>query len=152
MNEIKTNQELEVNNILTFRGKVKPQELDSIVKDMELKMKDVGIERVGKPITATYAMDNEGVDVEVLLPINKSMGNIGIYKFKERIKIVNAVLLSYKGNPAGLQNACNELNRYMAENQLQPITVGYNITKHIDTINVENTEIDVYVGINPNIL
>ena len=66
--------------------------------------------------------------------------------------MVNAVLLSYKGNPAGLQNACNELNRYMVDNQLQPITVGYNITKHIDTINVENTEIDVYVGINPNIL
>lgn len=152
MSEIKRNQELEVNNILSFRGKVKPQELDAIVKDMELKMKDTGVERVGNPITATYAMDKEGVDVEVLLPINKSMGNIGIYKFKERIKIVNAVLLSYKGNPVGLQNACNELNQYIVDNQLQPITVGYNITKHIDIINVENTEIDVYVGINPNIL
>lgn len=152
MSEIKTNQELEVKNVLSFRGKIKPQELDGIVKDMEGKMKSIGVERIGNPITATYTVDKDGIDVEVLLPISKEMDDIGAYKYKERIKIVNAVLLSYKGNPAGLQNACNELNRYMVDNQLQPITVGYNITKHIDTINVENTEIDVYVGINPNIL
>ena len=152
MSEIKTNQELEVKNVLAFRGKIKPQELDGIVKDMEYKMKSVGAERIGNPITATYTVEKDGIDVEVLLPINKEMDDIGAYKYKERIKIVNAVLLSYKGNPTGLQNACNELNQYMAEHQLQPITVGYNITKHIDTINVENTEIDVYVGINPNVL
>lgn len=152
MSEIKTNQELEVKNVLSFRGKIKPQGLDAIVKDMECKMKLVGAERIGNPITATYTVDKDGIDVEVLLPISKGLNNIGAYKYKERIKIVNAVLLSYKGNPAGLQNACNELNQYMVDNQLQPITVGYNITKHIDTINVENTEIDVYVGINPNIL
>lgn len=152
MSEIKRNQELEVKDVLSFRGKIKPQELDAVVKDMECKIKEVGAERIGNPITATYMVDKDGIDVEVLLPISKGLDNIGEYKYKERIKIVNAVLLSYKGNPVGLQNACNELNQYIVDNQLQPITVGYNITKHIDTINVENTEIDVYVGINPNVL
>lgn len=33
-----------------------------------------------------------------------------------------------------------------------PITVGYNVTKKMDMLNPENTEIDVYVGISPNIL
>ena len=72
------------------------------------------------------------------------------YKYKERLRLINAAKLIYKGNPAGLQNACNELNQYMAEKQLQPITVGYNVTKHMDQMNLDNTEICVYVGINPN--
>ena len=38
------------------------------------------------------------------------------------------------------------------EHNLQPITVGYNVTKKMDMLNPENTEIDVYVGISPNIL
>ncbi len=38
------------------------------------------------------------------------------------------------------------------EHKLQPITIGYNVTKKIDMSNSENTEIDVYVGISPNIL
>lgn len=152
MKEIKLNQELEVNNLLSFRGNVKPHELDSIIKDMEQKIKDANVERSGNPITATYAMDTDGIEIEVLLPISKKMESIGDYKFKEKVRITNAVLLSYKGNPAGLQSVCNELNQFMVENQLQPITVGYNITKHIDPNNVEDTEIDVYVGISPNIL
>lgn len=152
MKEIKLNQELEVNNLLSFRGKVKPHELDSIIKDMEQKIKDANVERFGNPITATYTMNTDGVEIEILLPINQKMECVGDYRFKEKIRITNAVLLSYKGNPAGLQNACNELNQYMVENKLQPITVGYNITKHMDPNNVEDTEIDVYVGISPNIL
>ena len=65
---------------------------------------------------------------------------------------MNAVVASYRGNPMGLQNACNELNQYIMENKLQPITVGYNVTKKVDPLNIDNTEIDVYVGISPNIL
>ena len=52
----------------------------------------------------------------------------------------------------GLQVACHELNSYIVENELQPITVGYNVTKYLNQIDVELTEIDVYVGINPNVL
>ena len=152
MIEIKTNQEFEVNNVLSFRGKILSNELDSIGKDMEAKISAFGAKRVGNPITATYAIEGNLVDIEILLPIDKNIGKIDKYCFKEKIKIVNAVEALYKGNPMGLQNACNELNQYILENNLQPVTVGYNVTKYVDPINLENTEIHIYVGINPNIL
>jgi len=74
------------------------------------------------------------------------------FAFKNYIKIINAVVASYKGRPIGLQEACNQLNQYIMEHKLQPKTVGYNVTKKTDMLNPENTEIDVYVGISPNIL
>ena len=38
------------------------------------------------------------------------------------------------------------------EHKLSPVTVGYNVTKNINPVNMEETEIDVYVGISANVL
>lgn len=152
MTEIKTNQELEVNNVLCFRGKIRQNEIDKVGTDMEAKINTAGAMKTGNPITATFGMDGEYLDVEILQPIDKNIGSIGDYRFKEKIKIVNAVVASYKGNPIGLQGACNELNQYITEKKLQPITVGYNVPKYINPVSIEDTEIDIYVGISPNIL
>ena len=40
-----------------------PYELDSIIKDMEQKIKDANVERDGNPITATYAMDTDSIEI-----------------------------------------------------------------------------------------
>lgn len=152
MTTIKANQALEINNVLCFRGKVKQNELDKLGNNMVAKINEAGAMKAGNPITATFGIEGEYLDVEILQPIDRNTGNIGEYRFKEKIKIVNAVVASYKGNPIGLQGACNELNQYIIEKQLQPITVGYNVTKYINPINIEDTEIDVYVGVSPNIL
>ena len=111
-----------------------------------------GAKRISNPITATYAVDGDMVDMELFIPINMSIDSTDKYIFKNQIKIINAVVASYKGHPMGLQDACNQLNQYIMEHSLQPITVGYNVTKKTDILNPGNTEIDVYVGISPNIL
>lgn len=152
MTEIKTNQELEVNKILSFRGKIRQTELDQINKDMETKIQESGAKLEGKPIIATFGIEGEYIDVEVLMPVDQEIKATGKYRYKNKIKIINAVKVCYKGHPVGLQAACNEMNQYIVDNSLQPITVGYNVTKNVDLTNLENTEIDIYVGINPNVV
>ena len=152
MIEIKENQELELNNLLSFRGKIRQSELESIGRDIELKINEKGAKRVSYPVMATYGVNGEFVDMEVLVPIDKEIQNVGDYTFRKEIKIVNAVMVTYKGNPIGLQDACNELNQYIENKKLQPITVGYNVTQCIDPMNMENTISKIYVGINPNIV
>lgn len=152
MLEIKENQELNVTNLLSYRGKLKQTELENIGKEMESYIQSEGAKRVGNPITATYELEGDEIDIELLMPIDKSIESMDKFDFKNQIKIVNAVVASYIGHPMGLQDACNQLNQYIMERRLQPITVGYNVTKKTDMLNPENTEIDVYVGISPNIL
>lgn len=152
MLEIKENQELNVTNILSFRGKIKQEELENIGKEMEYCILNAGAKRIGGTITATYAIEAGVVDVELLIPIDRNIVPIDKFVFKEQIKIVNAVIACYKGHPTGLQDVCNQLNQYMVEHKLQPITVGYNVTKKVDMLKPGNTEIDIYVGISPNIL
>lgn len=152
MLEIKENQELNVTNVLSYRGKIKQAELENIGKEMESYIQNAGAKRLGNPITATYAVEGNKLDIELLMPIDKSIDSTDKFAFKNYIKIINAVVASYKGRPIGLQEACNQLNQYIMEHKLQPKTVGYNVTKKTDMLNPENTEIDVYVGISPNIL
>ncbi len=152
MLEIKENQELNVTNVLSYRGKIKQAELENIGKEMESYIQNAGAKRLGNPITATYAVEGNELDIELLMPIDKSIDSTDKFAFKNYIKIINAVVASYKGRPIGLQEACNQLNQYIMEHKLQPITVGYNVTKKTDMLNPENTEIDVYVGISPKIL
>ena len=152
MLEIKENQELNVTNLLSYRGKLKQTELENIGKEMVSYIQSAGAKRVGNPITATYELEGDEIDIELLMPIDKSIESIDKFDSKNQIKIVNAVVASYIGHPMGVQDACNQLNQYIMERRLQPITVGYNVTKKTDMLNPENTEIDVYVGISPNIL
>lgn len=152
MLEIMERQKLELENLFCFRAKVKQTEVDSIVKDMDDKLMQARTTRIGNPVTATFGVDGEYIDIEIMLPIDKKIGDIGRYYYKEKLEIVNAVLASYKGHPGKVQEVCNLLNKYIVDNKLQPITVGYNITKMIDPLHIENTQIDIYVGINPNIL
>ncbi len=152
MLEIKENQELNVANILSFKGKVRQVELENIGKEMETYIQKLNVRRIGNPITATYSVEGDMIDVEILMQLDGIVPSSERFAFKKMIRIVNAVVASYKGHPIGLQEACNSLNQYMIEHKLQPITVGYNVTKKTDMLNPENTEIDVYVGISPNIL
>lgn len=152
MIEIKENQELDIDNVLSYRGKVRQAELEGIGKEMEIYIQNSGAERAGNPVTATYGVEGDEIDIELLMPIDKKIDSTDTFFLKNKIKIVNAVVMCYKGHPIGLQEACNQLNQYILEHKLQPVTVGYNVTKKTDMLNPENTEIDVYVGISPNIL
>lgn len=152
MIEILEGQTLEINNLISFRGCVTQTEIESIGKDMESFIKMQGACRAGNPVTATYGMNGNKVEIELLMPIDRKIESSDKYLYKEKFKIVNAVVAKYIGHPAGLQDACNELNQYIAKQKLVPVTVGYNITKKVDAVNLENTEIDIYVGISLNIL
>ncbi len=152
MTEIKLGQELVVENLYSIRSKMAQSELQSLGKKAEEIVKSFGATPKGSPITATFAMEGDKIDVELLFPIDKEIPAKDGFVFKKMLKITNAAVAGYKGHPSGFQSACNDLNQYISEHQLQPITVGYNVTKKTDMLNLENTEIEVYVGINPNIL
>ena len=154
MVEIKTGEELLLENVLSFRGIVNQAEMQQTGIDMENIIRENGIHEKGAPVTATYEMKDGNVDIEILIPAEGDLSKIDNekYKVKKKVHIVNAVVACYVGNPNSIQEAYNELNKYIADNRLQAITVGYAVTKKINSMDIDNAEVDIYVGINPNIL
>ena len=114
--------------------------------------------KAGPSATTTFSVEQGPsgpiMDIEILIPIDKEIEVPDEYTFKPEIHLINALVAKHIGNPAGLENTLNELNAYIEKNKLTPITTGYNVTiKEPKTREeLDSMEIEIYVGISPNIL
>lgn len=155
---ITENCKLEMENVISFRGKVTQQQMSQIVKEMEQIISENSAEKKGSSATATFAVESNGsqpmMDIEILIPLNKEIHVPSDYKFKPIFRLNNAVKIRHQGNPAMLQNSANELMKYIADHQLTPITTGYNVTVQEPTNqnDVDSLIVDMYVGVSDNIL
>lgn len=156
--EIQEGAVLEQFNLLSFRKEMTQKEVVEKSREIEELIKREGAERIAPVMSTTYAVrENAGdslMDIEILVPLNKRINFPVGYQWKERLFVTNAVLIKHKGHPAGLQNTFDILNEYMQKNQLTPITGAYNVTvkEAKNPMEVNDMEIDIYVGISPNVL
>lgn len=155
MRMILDSQELNVTKLLTFRGKVKQEEFSAVMLRMRSYAEEQGAKIVGGPISVTYGVEQTTggtvADAELMIPLDKRISGTGEYGWKERLFLANAVRLNYMGTPAGFQASCNELNMYLREKGYTPITAGYIRTKGVDELS-GMVDMEVYVGVNPNVV
>lgn len=147
MIEITENQILLLKNIVCYRGKIRQEKIDTIGRDMEMKVNSKGGKRVGNPITATYGVENGIADIEIILPVDVKIDDLGKYCYKEEVAIKNAVKLEYQGEADGMTKACEELNTYMARKELKPITPAYNLVEIQKNNGSIQMNLKVYVGV-----
>lgn len=82
---------------------------------------------------------------EFLIPVDKEFKSNEHYSFKKRIKLVNAARMRHYGSFVKIENSLTELNEYIAEKNLVPITIPYIVEKE----NIDNVY-DIYIGISEN--
>ncbi|WP_163193618.1 AraC family transcriptional regulator [Clostridium thermarum] len=151
-------QELILENVISLRKMMTQQEITVEMKKLGDFIKEKGAEKNGPVITSTFGVEQRGfeqvLDMEILVPLNKKIDSQKEYKFKKNFYLTNALKTTHVGNPAMLQNTYNNLNRYIQEKCVQPITSAYNVTtKDIsDLSKIDEVIIDIYIGINPNIV
>lgn len=149
---------LELKNVLSYRGKLTQQELIGKSREIEHLLREYQVEQTMRAVTTTFAVEQTAtgplIDVEILVPLDREISAPAGYTWKPHFLLANAVVVKHKGNPAGLQNSIDDLNAYIAEHQLVPITTGYNVTMRDakTPADLDSVEIAVYVGISPNIL
>ncbi len=149
--EIMLNQQYEMNNLITRSGRLTVTEFQKNLMEMASSYKDFAINNGEYIITTTKAVEFIGgeqlMDVELLMPISYRMPVEEPYQWKDKVRITNALYVKVT-DPALLQETLNQVNEYIAENRLQPITSAYLVQTKQDNMPC----IEVYVGINPNVL
>lgn len=144
---------LELKNVLSYRAKMNQQEFAMKLQEIEQIMQARGCNRSAPIVTATFAIESNGMmDVEILVPLDRKLSIPSGYTWKTRFFLTNALRVKHVGNPAKLQMTLDKLNEYIETHQLVPITVGYNVTVKDGSTSLEldEVEIDIYVGISPN--
>lgn len=155
---IKENQELIIENVLSFRGKVTQQQMQEEMMKIGQVLQRLEVQKNGPLTTATYSIEqveNEQLmDIEILVPLNKKVELPKEYTLKPIINIVNALSIRHEGHPIKLHETMNRLNEFIVEHKKQVITATYNVTvKDVKSEKeLEEIVIDVYVGCNPCIV
>lgn len=85
--------------------------------------------------------------VEFLIPIDREFRSNGNYSFKERVMLVNAARIRHYGSFCTIRKSLTELNDYIAEKSLTPITAPYIVERD----NSDNAY-DIYIGISENVV
>ncbi len=158
MSEIKENVSLEMENVLSYRGKVTQQQMVQITKEMKSIIDLNGAHKTLSGVSATFAVDTVSsvpiMDVEIMCPLDKPISVSAPYVFKPVFRLRNAVKIRHTGNPALMQNTVNELMAYIQNKGLMPITASYNVTvqEPSSPANVDGLIVDMYVGVSDNIL
>lgn len=151
MMEIVLNQSFEMDALVSKSGKFNVMNFQKALMDMIAAFKDYARSNGECLITTTKALEmvngEQIMDVEMLIPINYRIPMDAPYQYKEKLKITNA-LYTKVTDVAQLQNTLNEINQYIADNNMQPITSAYLVQSK-----QENQPcVEVYIGLNPNIL
>ncbi|ACL75459.1 transcriptional regulator [Ruminiclostridium cellulolyticum] len=155
---IESGKEFIMENVLSLRKKMTQKELDNQLEKIGEFLQNNGATQAGPIVTVTFGIETKEreplLDMEILVPMDKELELSGDYVFKPLFRITNAVYARHKGNPADLQRTYNEMILFIQENNLQQITVGYNvlINEPMPGLTLDDMIIDVYIGINPNIL
>lgn len=151
-------QTLELFNVLSFRAKMTQREIAAKSKEIELVLENNNAHKAGSSVSTTYSVEvgaeGEILDIEILIPLDKEVVPPAGYTFKPYFLLTNALMVRLIGNPSGLQDCIKELQTYIDEHKLTPISNSYNVTvKEVKSyLEIDKSEIDIYVSVSPNVL
>lgn len=144
-------QTYEIKNLISRKGKFSEGEFQDALIEIKKESRKYRVKSDETIITTTKSVelvDNVQIlDVEILFPVNSRIPCSEMFMLKEKIKIVNALHVR-ESNIANLNNTMNQINEYILDNKLQPITTAYLVQIKQDN----NIVTDIYIGINPNII
>ena len=102
MNEIKENVSLEMENVLSYRGKVTQQQMVQITQEMQNLIESNGAHKTLHGVSATYGIENTGsapmMEVEIMYPLDKPIAVSAPYVLKPVFRLRNAVKIRHTGN------------------------------------------------------
>lgn len=146
-------ENLNFENALYYRGKLKQKDFNIEIKDMMEEIIDKGAKLVNKMMTVSYETtgkdDELFVDVAFILPINKEIDVKEKYKVIKNYSFGRFIRCRYEGTSSEFQQAVIDLNQYVVSRgikQKTPIHIAYS-NEILTAVNKNNMDIEMIIGI-----
>ena len=135
-------QMLNYEYILSYQTKID----DKIIPDMLRSIKE-NISVIDLELRGNIIITRQDGITEFLIPVDRKFEGNQHYVFKPGFKLVNAVRQRYYGSFDNIDTGLKELNSYISEHSLTPITLPY-----IMEIDSNNGVYDIFIGMSENVL
>ena len=156
---IETKRELILKNLFTNRIKIHSLEIEKYIQTLKEYCQNNNI-YVQRLITVTFGIEKKSkeeqvFDLELILELKNDSSSTYLpdgFVNKSELYITNALYLRYQGSNKDSINAFNEINNYLISNKLQAITPAYSVSNNPFNQSDGNIDLEIYIGINPNII
>ncbi|MDO4944519.1 MAG: hypothetical protein Q4E74_04865 [Ruminococcus sp.] len=147
--EIIEKQYLSVESLLSYKTRSTYGKLGKLIEHISESLKFLEMEQTGSIIFSlkenTYGTDETILDLEFFVPVGKEFKSNEFYVYKPQFRLCNAVRARHSGTYDTLVNSRKRIQDYLSQNSYQPITDYYYYVSR-------NNLVDIYVGINGNIV
>lgn len=151
--QILTKQSIILQSILYYRCQTTNEKVWDIINHVDTHVETIGFKKRGQIITSMEnTKQSTSVNLDILIPIDSSFEENEQFSFLPHFKLIHAVKIRHEGNINNLSNTQKILEKYLEDNSYEPITKYYNVIVRHNSDILANSIIDIYVGINPNIL
>ncbi len=150
------NQILICPNILSYLIRIKYSDIYETTERLQKAAEALDLKVCGRIMTTvkskTLTQSGSLSDIEFLVPVDRPFDSTVNYKYKPMFKLINAVRMRYEGDICGISESQFLLAKYLNENDLEPVTGHY--FSYIQALreSPRSSIVDIYVGINSNIL
>lgn len=149
--QILKNQMIARNNLIVCKRKMSHEDIFSFIRYASENIRALDLE-INDKIMFTTVNSDDGEMIKVMIPVSGQVRSCGEFEYQPMFKLVNAVAIRHEGGFAVIGSTEKKLTEYIAENHFEPITSPYYVVVRNDTSNLDNNIIDIYIGINYNIL
>ena len=148
--QILEHQTLILHNLISYRTKMKREALPAFIRHSLANIGSLGMVPAGRIL---FTEDNsQSQNMEVLIPVSQEPAACEEYQNKPIFKLLNAVSARHEGNLADMDKIEQRLRAYANSKAYQIITNPYYSIVRLDPESPGGAIIDIYLGINANIL
>lgn len=149
--QILKNQMLSRNNLVICRKNVENADIFKFIRYAYDNIHALDLEVNDNIIFTRHSSENQQI-TEMMIPVRGEISHFGGFEYKPCLKLINAVTIRHEGGIGKIGSTEKKLTDYISECHLEPVTAPYYVVVRGDEKSAEDCIIDIYIGINYNIL
>ena len=148
--QILEQQSLYLNNLISYKLHIQREKLPFMIRHIMENIGSLNLQPTGK-LLFTEDIRNDK-NMEILIPVDRDFEPCAQYGTKKIFKLINAVSARHEGAFFETEKTEQRLLEYIRNKSYQMITLPYYNVVRLDGTHADSCIIDIYIGVNYNIL
>ena len=148
--QILEQQTVILHDLISYRVQMPLERLPSFIRHCIESLGSLGMQQTGRILFTGDCGGDQ--NLEILIPVCPEPVSCEEYRKKEVFRLINAISVRHEGDLSGLAHIEKELLAYAEKKSYQIITTPYYSIVRMDADRPGSAIIDIYIGVNYNIL
>lgn len=152
--QIIEHQDIHLSNLISYSKQIKHSDILKLIRYISDNLHTLDLNQSDRILFTENGQNKEDdiVNAEILIPVTGTVVKCNEFQYKPIFRLVNAISIRHEGSLTQLSETENILEDFIRNKKYEPITPPYYVIIRNDGDSSVNCIIDIYIGINYNLL